>query len=116
MFGDSPIRHPRISHVSNSGSDFGSSSDFTSYIVQVPPTPDNNPAPVSIVLRDIDSNPATVPTVTGDNDSGSSCKDDEPDQTDLRISEEEDDTLLYKISHPLTRIVKISPIIIALYR
>ncbi|XP_010461034.1 PREDICTED: putative cellulose synthase-like protein D6 [Camelina sativa] len=123
MSGESPLRHPRISHVSNSGSDFGSKEDYTSYIVQVPPTPDNNPASLSIVLCDIDPNPVTVPTAPGDTDSGSSCKDDEPDQTDLRNSEEEEeeedeeeDTLLYKISHPLTRIVKISPLIIALYR
>ncbi|CAH8254370.1 unnamed protein product [Arabidopsis lyrata] len=120
MYGESPIRLPRISHVSNSGSDFGCSSDHTSYIVHIPPTPDNNPAQVSIVLREFDFNPASVlvPSAPGDIDSGSSRKDNEPDLTDVRISEEEeeDDTLLYKISHPLTRIVKISPIIIALYR
>ncbi|CAH2034867.1 unnamed protein product [Thlaspi arvense] len=107
MYGESSHRPPRISHVSNStgdiGSDFGSSSDFANfanYTVTVPPTPDNNPATVQIVLRD---------------ESGSSCKDDESDQTDLRIGEE-DDALLDKISQPLTRIVKISPIIMALYR
>lgn len=120
MYGESPIRLPRISHVSNSGSDFGCSSDHTSYIVHIPPTPDNNPAQVSIVLREFDFNPASVlvPSAPGDIDSGSSGKDNEPDLTDLRISEEEEeeDTLLYKISYPLTRIVKISPIIIALYR
>lgn len=124
MVGESSRRHPRISHVSNStiGSDFGSSPDYTSYIVHVPLTPDNNPAPLQIALGDIDS--------------VSSYKDDESDLTDLRITdeeeeedktkkeEEEDDktkdeeeeALLYKISDPLTRIVKISPIIIALYR
>ncbi|ESQ33595.1 hypothetical protein EUTSA_v10006703mg [Eutrema salsugineum] len=105
MFGESSRRYPRISHVSNStgdiGSDFGSSTEYASYTVVVPPTPDNNPAPVQIALTDIDS--------------GSSYKDDEPDQTDLRIGEE-DDALLHKISQPLTRVVKISPIIIALYR
>lgn len=106
MFGGSSSRPPRISHVSTSGSDFGSSTDFTSYIVTVPQTPDNNPEPV----------PAPIPKVLRDIDSGSSNKEDESDdETDLRISEEHD-TLLYKISNPLTRIVKISPIIIALYR
>ncbi|CAN8313934.1 unnamed protein product [Cochlearia groenlandica] len=109
MSGESSRRHPRISHVSNStgdiGSDFGSSSDFANYTVHVPPTPDNNQSQLQIALQDIDSG-------------SSSYKDDESDQTDLRINneEEEDVTLLYKLSYPLTRIVKISPIIIALYR
>ncbi|CAD5314273.1 unnamed protein product [Arabidopsis thaliana] len=121
MDGESPLRHPRISHVSNSGSDFGSSSDYNKYLVQIPPTPDNNPGPasLSIVLLEIDSNQESVPSVTGDIVSGSSGKDNEPDLTDVRINvgeEDEDDTLLSKISYSLTRVVKISPIIIALYR
>ncbi|KAL0815815.1 hypothetical protein Bca101_072259 [Brassica carinata] len=105
MLGETSSKNPRISHVSISTGDicseFGSSSDFANYTVHVPPTPDNNPAPLHIALQDIDT--------------GSSYKDDDLDQTELRISEEED-ALLYKISQPLTRVVKISPIIIALYR
>ncbi|CDY35551.1 BnaA05g16350D [Brassica napus] len=105
MLGETSSKNPRISHVSISTGDicseFGSSSDFANYTVHVPPTPDNNPAPLHIALQDIDT--------------GSSYKDDDLDQTELRISEEED-ALLYKVSQPLTRVVKISPIIIALYR
>ncbi|CAA7015654.1 unnamed protein product [Microthlaspi erraticum] len=76
------------------GSDFGSSSDIAKNIVQFSPTPENNLVPVQIAREDFDS--------------GSSCKDDESVQTDLRISEESV-ALLYKISQSLTRIVKISP-------
>ncbi|KAL1192538.1 putative cellulose synthase-like protein D6 [Cardamine amara subsp. amara] len=105
MFGGSSSG-PRISTVSASSSDFGSCTEFTNYVVTVPPTPDNNPEP----------GPAQIPIVKQDIGSGSPNKDQESDdETDLRISEEHD-TLLNKISHPLTRIVKISPIIIAIYR
>ncbi|CAH8357013.1 unnamed protein product [Eruca vesicaria subsp. sativa] len=102
MIGESTSKNPRISHMSISNgdicSDFGSSPVYT---VQVPPTPDNNPGPLHIGLQDMDSS--------------SSYKDEDLDQTELRNSKEED-ALLYKISQPLTRVVKISPIIIALYR
>ncbi|CAH2034574.1 unnamed protein product [Thlaspi arvense] len=96
-------RDPKDSHVSNStgniGSDFGSSSP--NYTVTVPLTPDNTPDTVQIVPTDIDS--------------GSSCKDGDSEQTDPRNGEESD-ALLGKLSRPLTRIVKISPIVIHLYR
>ncbi|XP_010518918.1 PREDICTED: putative cellulose synthase-like protein D6 [Tarenaya hassleriana] len=110
MAGESSRKQPRIRHVSNSTGDFDSefeNSDFGRYTVHIPPTPDNNPPPpVEIALREVDVN----------SHYSDDLRSDEFEQLKIDVGPSEDDNLLLKKSAPLTRIVKISPAILSIYR